>query len=79
MKTYSKPSKPVGPNSSTKDSGIANWTLSYRLKGLTFALAVAGIYNYFYLPDWNYQLLIASMILGYFLGWLAGRFYYTKP
>lgn len=78
MKTYTKPSKPLVQKIPNKDNNLSNWTLSYRLKGLALALALAGIYNYLYLPDWSYRLLIGSVILGYFLGWLVGRFYYTK-
>jgi len=78
MKPYIKPQRPLPAASSSQDGGMSSWTLSYRLKGMTLALALAGFYNYFYLPAWNFKLLIASLILGYSLGWLVGRFYYTK-
>ena len=56
----------------------SQWTLSYRIQGLTFGLAVAGVYAYFYLGYLSYYVLIIPPIFGYFLGWLVGNFLYTK-
>lgn len=77
MRPYIKPLRPRPTEKANPDNQVSNWTLSYRLKGMTMALALAGFYNYFYLPAWDFKLLIASLILGYFLGWLVGRFYYS--
>ncbi len=77
---YIAPSKQTpGQQPQKEDAGVTMWTLSYRLKGITFGLAAAGLYCYFYLGTWPKELLIASAVAGYFLGWVIGRFYYTKP
>lgn len=57
---------------------ISMWTLSYRLKGMTLGLIVALGYCYFYLDYWSYKIIILAGILGYMLGWIVGRFFYTK-
>lgn len=54
------------------------WTLSYRLHGVTIALALAALYCYFYLHYWHKSLLIASIIFGYFVGWVVGYYTYRK-
>tara|TARA_B100001964_G_C13812301_1_gene413592 strand:- start:243 stop:512 length:270 start_codon:yes stop_codon:yes gene_type:complete len=60
------------------NSDRRKWTLSYRLNGLTFGLALAGIYTYYFLEYWSNYILIITPILGYFLGYLVGNFLYTK-
>lgn len=59
-------------------SAVSNWTLSYRLRGLAFGLILAGIYCYFIRHEWSVIVILAAGVLGWFLGWLAGRFLYTK-
>lgn len=57
---------------------ISNWTLSYRLNGLTIGLGLSVLYCYFIIHEWSKVILISSTILGYTLGWVIGRFNYTK-
>ncbi len=54
------------------------WTLSYRLHGVTIALAISAAFCYFYLHFWHYQLLIAAVIFGYFVGWAIGHWTYKE-
>ncbi len=65
-------------NKIKENIAISNWTLSYRLKGLSIGLGLSALYCYFYLHEWSKVILIASTILGYTLGLVVGRFSYTK-
>ncbi|MFA6307754.1 MAG: hypothetical protein WCS88_00990 [Patescibacteria group bacterium] len=60
------------------DMAKSSWTLSYRIKGMTAGALVMLLYINFYLGQNNPKMIIAGGILGYFLGWLAGSFFYTK-
>ena len=62
----------------SKKPSRSMWTLSYRLHGVTIALAIAAAFCYFYLHSWHYQLLIASLIFGYFVGWAIGNWTYKE-
>ena len=62
------------PNNSSRSM----WTLSWRLKGLSLGMALAALYCYFYLQIWDKWLLLAGMVGGYFLGWIAGLFSYRE-
>jgi hypothetical protein len=78
---YKTPKKPpVKPLNApvTGDGKLRSWTLSYRLRGMSIGLIGVGIYNYFYWPDWEIKFLIAGGVLGWFLGWIAGHFTYSK-
>ena len=61
-----------------KQASRSMWTLSYRLRGLALGLVLAALYCYFYLEYWHKYLIIAASIMGYFLGWLVGRFTYLS-
>ena len=54
------------------------WTLSYRIKGMTLGTVLMFGYGYFYLDKVDAKMVIAGGILGYFLGWVVGSFFYTK-
>lgn len=54
------------------------WTLSYRLKGLSFAILGAIIFSQFYLGYYSKFLLISAGLAGYLTGWLWGSFTYQK-
>ena len=54
------------------------WTLSYRIKGMTAGALIMFFYIHYYLGQDNPKMIIAGGVLGYFLGWLLGRFFYTK-
>ena len=56
----------------------SNWTLSYRIKGLTIGALVMFLYTYVHLGVSDPKMIIAGGILGYFLGWVAGSFFYAK-
>ncbi len=64
--------KPVKPVSRSM------WTLSYRLKGLSFAFLGAIIFSQFYLGYYSKFLLITTALAGYLAGWLWGSFTYQK-
>lgn len=62
--------------SKPKKASRSMWTLSWRIKGLTFGLlaAVAACYFYFHILDkW---ILFTGLVAGYFIGWLVGLFTY---
>lgn len=61
-----------------EDAAKSSWTLSYRIKGLTAGLIAAFAYNNFYPGEYDVQIIIGFSILGIFLGWLVGSFFYTK-
>ncbi|MBT4516777.1 MAG: hypothetical protein HOC78_02675 [Candidatus Komeilibacteria bacterium] len=61
-----------------EEAAKSNWTLSYRIKGLTGGALIMFLYTYFHLGQNNPKMIILGGILGYFLGGLAGRFFYTK-
>ena len=73
-----KNKKEIKKNIPYANSKRQQYTLSYRLKGLTFCLALAGVYSYFYLGYWSSYILIITPLFGYFLGYLVGNFLYTK-
>ena len=78
---YKTPKKPpIKPLNApvTGDGEQKSWTLSYRLKGLALGLIAVGVYNYLFWPEWEIKFLIAGGVLGYFLGWIAGYFTYSK-
>ncbi|MBT4209788.1 MAG: hypothetical protein HOE19_02650 [Candidatus Komeilibacteria bacterium] len=54
------------------------WTLSYRIKGMTGGALIMFLYTSFYLDQSNPKMIILGGILGYFLGWVVGSFFYTK-
>lgn len=68
----------IKPQSDKNKPSSSMWTLSYRLHGITIALGLAVIYCYFYLHYWHKPLLIASVIFGYFVGWVIGKFTYRR-
>jgi len=61
-----------------EEADKSNATLSYRIKGLTGGTLIMFIYTYFYVGESSPKMLIAGGVLGYFLGWVAGNFFYTK-
>ncbi|KKP92168.1 MAG: hypothetical protein UR94_C0004G0029 [Parcubacteria group bacterium GW2011_GWA2_36_10] len=54
------------------------WTLSYRLKGLSFAIVAVIIFSQFYLDYYSKFLFITAGIAGYLVGWLWGTWTYQK-
>ncbi|PIR07143.1 MAG: hypothetical protein COV55_01790 [Candidatus Komeilibacteria bacterium CG11_big_fil_rev_8_21_14_0_20_36_20] len=72
-----QPIIPQQPKNYKKDSQRNNWTLSYRIKGLTIGLLGAIFYCYFYAHDWSKLAIISAGVVGYFLGWVVGIFFYT--
>lgn len=52
------------------------WTLSYRLKGLSAGFFLAAVYCYIYESGYPPKFLIAGALLGYFVGWVIGSFFY---
>ena len=56
----------------------SSWTLSYRIKGMTAGALIMFFYINFHLGENNPKMIIGGGVLGYFLGWLAGTFFYTK-
>ncbi|MCD4760786.1 hypothetical protein K8R42_02725 [bacterium] len=54
------------------------WTLSWRLKGLALGVFVILAYCYPYVGEYPAKIIIGGGILGYFLGWVFGGFFYTK-
>lgn len=71
-----KPQLPLYQKS--PDTQKSMWTLSYRLKGLAFGLIAMAVYCYIYVGYYPAKYFIAAGILGYFLGWVAGSFFYTN-
>jgi len=71
-----KPQLPLYQKPNDQDKSM--WTLSYRLKGIAFGLMAFAAYCYIYLGYYPIKYFIAAGILGYFLGWVAGSFFYTK-
>ncbi|MBT4349977.1 hypothetical protein HOD19_04355 [bacterium] len=69
---------PQQPKRVSNSPSSSMWTLSYRLQGLTYGLIAVALYCYFYLGAWPKYLLIAAAILGYFLGWIVGKFTYRS-
>lgn len=65
-------------NKAKEEAAKSSWTLSYRLKGLTAGVLIMFIYINFYRGENNPKMIVAGGILGYFLGWMVGRFFYTK-
>ena len=60
------------------DVAKSNWTLSYKIKGLTGGALAMFLYTDFHLHQSDPKMIIAGGILGYFLGWVVGSFFYTK-
>lgn len=56
----------------------STWTMSYRIKGLTMGAFLMFAYLHFYLDKDDPKMIVAGGVLGYFFGWLAGNFFYTK-
>ena len=75
---FQKENKKIKKKRPFSHSKRQQYTLSYRLQGLTFGLAFAAIYSHFYLGYWSHYVLIITPLFGYFLGYLAGNFLYTK-
>ena len=70
--------KAVSPTGPSEEYKISMFTLSFRIKGMALGLALAIVYCIFFLHDWSVKYLLAGPILGYILGWLAGRFFYRS-
>ena len=68
----------LAPKSEPYDSDRSMWTLSYRLKGVALGLIAVFVFCYFQVGDYPIKYIIGGGILGYFLGWMAGSFFYTK-
>ena len=61
-----------------EEAAKSSWTLSYRIKGMTAGALLIFLYTSFYLNESNPKMIVAGGVLGYFLGWLIGSFFYTK-
>ena len=61
-----------------EDAAKSSWTLSYRIKGMTAGALLMYIYINLHLGESNPKMIVGGGVLGYFLGWLAGSFFYTK-
>jgi len=61
-----------------EEAAKSSWTLSYRIKGMTAGALIMFVYTGFYLGEANPKMIIAGGVLGYFLGWVIGSFFYTK-
>jgi len=62
----------------SKQQAIKLSTLPFRLQGMGYGLAAAGLYCYFFLHSWSEYLLLAATILGYFMGWLVGYIFVNR-
>lgn len=62
-----------------EDSQRSMWVLSYNLKGMAVGLLAISLFCYIYVGEYPARYLIGGGILGYFVGGLLGRFFYTKP
>lgn len=81
MDNYPNPIEPgyiKNKEQSKKDKERSLWTLSYRLKGLAAGFFLAAVYSYIYEDGYPPKILVAGAILGYFLGWVIGRWFYTE-
>ena len=77
MKNYSpRPNFPQPPK--PYDAKRAATVFSYRINGLLLGVLVVYLFCYFYVGEYPAKYLVAGGVLGYFLGWVAGNFFYTK-
>lgn len=65
-------------NQNNPHPGRSMWTLSWRIKGLSFGFLAGVAYCYFYLLEWNKWYLLAGLVAGWFLGWIIGLFTYRQ-
>ena len=65
-------------NKAKDEIAKSSWTMSYRIKGMTIGAALMFAYLHFHLGQDNPKMIVAGGIVGYFLGWLTGNFFYTK-
>jgi hypothetical protein len=77
MDTY-RPNKIKSQKQIQDEVAKSDWTLSYKIKGLTGGALVMFLYTYVHLGVSDPKMIIAGGILGYFLGWVVGSFFYTK-
>lgn len=73
-----RPKENTGPKERSEGYKITMFTLSYRIKGTMIGLAAAILYCNYYLHEWSEKYLIAGLVLGWFLGWAVGRFFYSS-
>lgn len=66
------------PGAKDKTLEIKASTLPYRLQGMGYGMGAAALYCHFVLKSWSEYLLIASVILGYFVGWAVGYIFINK-
>ena len=52
--------------------------LNYRIKGMIAGVLGIYLFCYFYVGDYPAKYIVAGGVLGYFLGQVAGNFFYTK-
>ena len=72
-----KPLQPLVPKENY-DKDKSMWTLSYRLKGAALGIIAIFIFCYLKVGYYPAKYIVAGGILGYFFGWVAGSFFYTK-
>ncbi|MBU1202441.1 hypothetical protein KKH39_00090 [Patescibacteria group bacterium] len=61
------------------DKERSMWVLSYNLKGMAAGIFAIALFCYVYIGDYPAKYLIGGGLLGYFVGGLLGKFFYTKP
>ncbi len=73
-----RPQENLGSKERSEAYKIAEFTLSYQIKGAMLGLAVAMFYCNYYLYRWSEMYLIGGIAIGWFLGWAIGRFFYSS-
>lgn len=73
-----RPAESINPKERSEAYKIAEFTLSYQIKGTMIGLAAAMLYCNFYLHRWSEIYLLGGIIGGFSLGWAVGRFFYTS-
>jgi hypothetical protein len=77
-KEKARPQENFGPKQRSEAYKMAEFTLSYQIKGTMIGLALAILYCNFYLHRWSELYLLGGIIAGFSLGWAVGRFFYSS-
>ena len=77
-KEQKKPKENFGPVQHGEAYKISQFALSYQIKGAMIGLALGMLYCNFYLQYWSEFYLFGGLVLGFTIGWLVGRFFYSS-